>query len=1131
MSLKIIQTRSLKNKITLLILAILVVVIWSLSFYASRQLYKGMTKLSSDQQFTTASFAATSINDEVEERFKALNNVAASITPVLMSGRSNLQKLLEDRPLFSNLFNGGVVIYGPDGTVIAETPLSAGRIGTNYMDIDTVAAALKEGKSNVGRPVMGRKLQAPVIGMTVPIRDEQGNVIGGMTGVTNLGTPNFLDKITSNRYGKTGGYILVAPKYRLIITDTDKKRIMEPLPPQGFSKTVDRFIDGIEGSEIFVNPVGEEVLASIKRIPAAGWYVAVRLPTAEAFEPIRSMQQRILLSAILLTVLAGIMTRWILQRQLSPMLDAAKLLSGMADPGQPLKPLPISRMDETGELISGFNRLLGILEEREKALKESESLWRFAVEGSGDGVWDWNIQTDEAKYSRRWKEMLGYSDHEILPKNQEWLERIHPDDRSKVAQTMQDYLDGRTDIYLVEYRLKCKDGGYLWIMSRGMVVSHSADGRPLRMVGTHTDMTRLRKLEHERGETLALLQKVSSQLPGFVYQFILNPDGSSCIPFASEGIRQIFRVAPEDVINDVAAVFSKVHPEDYEALMSSIHESAETLQPWRHEFRVKFDDGSIEWRLGNSVPNKLPNGGVLWHGFITDFTERKQVEQELFEQKNLVSTIIDSTSEAIFAKDCEGRYCSINEAGAKMIGYKVSDIIGKTDFDFLPPEAALDFRKTDELVMSSAHSCELEGSIVLNGKPCTFLTHKTPWLDNFGNIIGVIGISNNITTRKEHEKELLKIEKLESLGVLAGGIAHDFNNILTGIMGNISFAQMFLESEHKSYKPLLDAEKASVRAAELAHQLLTFARGGEPIKKVISIQNILKESISLALHGSNVKANINIPDLIHAIQADEGQMSQVFHNIIINATQAMPGGGTLTVNAANEILQESNSMVLPGGNYVRLEFIDQGCGISQDNLKRIFDPYFTTKSAGNGLGLASAHSIISRHGGHLGVVSIIGQGSTFTIHLPSIGVQYSSFKDSRDAEQSSVHKGGSILVMDDEEMLLEMMTGMLENLGYQAVTAVNGHEAISLYKAAAANSAPFAAVVMDLTIPGGMGGKDTAQQILSFDPHACLIVSSGYSNDPIVSEFGSYGFKGAISKPYRIKELGQLLSTLLEDRG
>jgi two-component system, cell cycle sensor histidine kinase and response regulator CckA len=511
-----------------------------------------------------------------------------------------------------------------------------------------------------------------------------------------------------------------------------------------------------------------------------------------------------------------------------------------------------------------------------------------------------------------------------------------------------------------------------------------------------------------------------------------------------------------------------------------------------------------------------------------DITERKRSEEELFRQNNLISTIFDSASEAIFAKDAAGVYISINKAGARMLGLTVAEVVGRTDAEFLPAEIARQFCITDQQIISEGVSSEREESGFLDGCVRTFLSHKTPWRDNSGKIIGIIGVSNDITDRKEYEKEQQKMEKLESLGVLAGGIAHDFNNILTGIMGNISFAQMFIDSAHKSYKPLIEAEKASVRAGELAHQLLTFARGGEPVKKVVSLKHIADETVSFVLHGSNVKGIVNIPDSIHAISADEGQLSQVFHNIIINAAQAMPGGGNLDIHAENITLSASNSMNLPAGNYVSLSFADQGCGIPENELNNIFDPYFTTKPAGNGLGLASVHSIVCRHNGHIGVTSVTGGGTTFTIHLPSIGETYADHRIETVKQAADNQIGGSILVMDDEEMILNLVAGMLEHLGYKVTKCLNGLEAIDKYRFANDSGTPFSAAIMDLTVPGGMGGREAAERILEIDPMACLIVSSGYSNDPIISDYKSYGFSAAVAKPYTVKELSKLLSSLFK---
>jgi CheY-like chemotaxis protein len=296
----------------------------------------------------------------------------------------------------------------------------------------------------------------------------------------------------------------------------------------------------------------------------------------------------------------------------------------------------------------------------------------------------------------------------------------------------------------------------------------------------------------------------------------------------------------------------------------------------------------------------------------------------------------------------------------------------------------------------------------------------------------------------------------------------------------------------------------------------------------VSVQKLIDESISLVLRGSNVKGIVDIAESIQTIEADEGQITQVFHNIILNATQAMPGGGTLTVKTQNVTLPNKNSLLLPPGEYVKVAFSDEGCGIPSESLKKIFDPYFTTKSAGTGLGLASVHSIVLRHGGTIDVSSTVGQGTTFTIYLPSTGIAAVNQKDSAAIQAVNIHSGGSILVMDDEEIIQDLSSEMLKHLGYDVAICSTGTEAIALYQEAMRSGTPYSAVIMDLTIPGGMGGKETATRILEIDPAACLIVSSGYSNDPIMADYSNFGFSGAVSKPYNMAEFSQLISSLLK---
>ena len=386
-------------------------------------------------------------------------------------------------------------------------------------------------------------------------------------------------------------------------------------------------------------------------------------------------------------------------------------------------------------------------------------------------------------------------------------------------------------------------------------------------------------------------------------------------------------------------------------------------------------------------------------------------------------------------------------------------------------------------------------------------------------------LCREISERKRAEDELIKAQKLESLGVFAGGIAHDFNNILTSILANLSFARMQLSPSHTISKRLEECEKATVRASELTRQLLTFARGGEPVKKLIDPAPLIREAASFVLRGSTVRSIVDLPADLWCLEADAGQLSQSLHNLLINAAQAMPDGGEVTVRGGNKSLDADNTHRLPAGDYIRITVEDHGCGIPRENLARIFDPYFTTKSQGSGLGLASVYSIVKRHGGTVGISSTLGVGSSFDIHLPALpGKRPEGVAVKVTAELPG---GGRILIMDDEDFIRAIATEILQYKGYEVASCADGREAVDLYRSARQGNVPYAAVILDLTIPGGMGGKEAAVLILELDPEAVLIVSSGYSNDPIIANYQNFGFSGSISKPFDADTLARELERLI----
>lgn len=361
--------RSLKTRVTLVVLLIFVGTQWASLLYISQTLTTDLRELVQAQQYSTATLVAGNISRELQDRFEALHQTARVAEAALPTGSAAWQDFIEQKPVLQTHFNGGVIFHRPDGTAIASVPVSAGRASVNYIEVDVVAAALKEGRASIGTPVIGKKLNLPVFGMAAPVRDGQGHVVGALSGVINLGLPNFLDQITAQGYAKAGSYYLVNPRQRQIVAASDKNRIMETLPAPGVNPGNDWAINGNEGTLLTLDRFGKEQLVAVKTVPATGWYLAIRLPTDEAYAPIREMQRRLLLIGLLATTLVGVLIRWIVTRQLAPMGAAATSLAGMLKARDTLQRLPVVRNDEVGQLVGGFNQMIETVEQREAALR------------------------------------------------------------------------------------------------------------------------------------------------------------------------------------------------------------------------------------------------------------------------------------------------------------------------------------------------------------------------------------------------------------------------------------------------------------------------------------------------------------------------------------------------------------------------------------------------------------------------------------------------------------------------------------------------------------------------------------------------------------------------------------------
>jgi PAS domain S-box-containing protein len=553
------------------------------------------------------------------------------------------------------------------------------------------------------------------------------------------------------------------------------------------------------------------------------------------------------------------------------------------------------------------------------------------------------------------------------------------------------------------------------------------------------------------------------------------------------------------------------------------------------ELRMKKRDGTVFWAHLSATGARNSGGKKECRLVISDITKRKRVEEarnmsepQSNDAKNLSKWVLDALPVRLFWKDLTSTYLGCNHLFAQDAGFVLpEELIGLDDYSMSWKERADNYRRDDFEIMASGkpklHNEQLQTTP--DGKQTWFSTSKVPLRDADGAIIGILGIREDITHRKWVEEELVKSNKIESLGFLSGAIAHDFNNHLMTILGNISFAKALLSPTDKACERLTRAEESVLKAKDLTQQVFTVAKGGAPVKKTISVANLIKSYSHSTLNVTKSTCALTVPDNLWNIEAEEGQIGQVVTNILINADQAMQNGGTISVTCENAVVTEDDAMPLKNGNYVKITIKDQGEGIPQEDLCKVFDPYVTTRKTGRGLGLTSAYSILKKHEGHITVESTPGAGACFTIFLPasfspvSNQVEYSGLKYGR----------GKILVMDDDNLMLNILGTMLETLGYKAEFALEGQQAVDKYAEAQQSGAPFDAVVMDLIIPGGMGGREAVERLLELDPRAKVIVSSGYSNNSVMSDYENYGFSGVIAKPYRATELSKLIQQVLHD--
>ncbi len=538
------------------------------------------------------------------------------------------------------------------------------------------------------------------------------------------------------------------------------------------------------------------------------------------------------------------------------------------------------------------------------------------------------------------------------------------------------------------------------------------------------------------------------------------------------------------------------------------------------------------------------NNGVLLHSLLQcaeNLAQKREIEklnetlQEQLDEiqkneENLLVTI-RSINDGIITTDESGKVVLMNKVAEFLTGCLSEDSIGKPIeeiFCLRTEKTEEDVNIEFEKISGKDGKARFFNNLILqnkNGNSRVISGSASPTSSSKDENSGLVLVFYDITAKRKLQDELLRLEKSESINVLAGGIAHDFNNLLTAINGNISLAKMFAKpTDEKIMKRLEIAQSTTLKAVALTKQLMSFAKTGSSTKKTSSIVELIEESAHFDLRGSSIKSEVTSSKDLWKVEIDQGQIGQVIDNLIINAKQAIPSNGTIWINCENAEINERNPLLLPNGNYVKISIKDDGTGISKESLNKIFDPYFTTKKNGNGLGLASCFSIIQSHNGHITVDSELGIGTTFTIYLPASEAKIEASKSP--LKKLKLGKG-NVLVMDDEETILEVAEGVLNHLGYNPLLAKNGEETIEIYQESMKSDSPIDLVIMDLTISGGLGAEETIRKLKVLDPNVKAIISSGYQNNPALVKPEEFGFCGSINKPFTVQELSETLHKAL----
>ena len=1180
MKLQFFKSLSVKTSLTLITLVIFLFSIGLLAFYASTLMRQDLRERLGAQQFSSTAMLANEINRDLLTRVQALEVVAAKITPALLANRPALQTSLLDRPALEMLFNAGIYVTAADGVVAADAPVVANRRGHDVSARAEVVDALKLGKSSIGPPQQDNGLKAPVMSIAAPIHDTQGRVIGTLVGVNDLGRPSFLDKISKSDYGQTGYSLLIAKQSRQIITASISGRVLEVFGP-GVSPLIERHLQSYEGTDITIDPQGVEVLTSAKGVPAANWYVAQSLPTAEAFAPIQAIAQRWLLAALAAALLACSLVWWltarIVRRQLAPMLATTHTLDELVRAGQTPTELRITSHDEVGQLIAGFNRLLRAFGQREAALKESTAYNQVVFSGSPTAlvvlakdsghILDCNQAAVDIYGLPNREAVLGRTPLDVSAP-------LQYDGRSSeecVGERIAEAL--RTGVCVFEWRHQ-RPSGEVW--DAQVMLRTFANGGQTLLQYSLQDITQHKHEMQLLAQNQANLSHELSHVRHALDQhaIVATTDVQGCITSVNDKFCQISGYTREELLGqDHSMLNSGTHPHGF---FKAMYRAVGSGNSWHGEVCNRAKDGHLYWVQTSIVPALGPDGKPVMYVVIrADITPRKQLELELQKYQSHLEELVaeksqdlarreaqfksmfNTLADLIWLKDKQGVYQACNPTFERFFGAPETNIIGKTDYDFVETALADTFRTNDVAAMNASRPQVNEEWVTFaNDGHCALLeTTKTGVRDANGNLIGVLGLARDITERNQAEESLKLAEETANAANRAkseflANMSHEIRTPMNGIVGMVDILQE-TELAPEQHRMLGTMAQSSMALLQILNDILDFSKIEAGKLEVENIPTDLQEIAQSVAHLLESVARAKQVDLSVFVDpalpawalGDPVRLRQVLLNLMGNALKFT---STSASHVAQVALRVVPCALLDGSAGVRFAVQDNGIGMTPEVVAKLFQPFTqadestSRKFGGTGLGLSISQRLVELMGGRISVTSTPDVGSEFGVELPlhlcepgltqpQLREQLATPVERRSSQRPAAPTAEEaaqthclILLAEDNETNRDVMREQLRLLGYTCEVAADGAIALQMWHA---KPGRYALLLSDCHMPN-LDGFGLTEAIRNTEPtgtHLPIIAITANAMQGEAQRCRERGMDDYLSKPLRMNELGPML--------